>query len=591
MNLHSEFPPVEGNPPLARATGKVDACLRHGGLILLVIAFALSCWMFWQVKQGGGLAGCSAHGSCSEVLTSRFAKLFGIPVSIFGAVLYLSLFLTSAFDAGRSMFDVRRPLAWTILFGAAWFVFLQLCVLKSFCPWCCTIHLIACTAAVLLLKSDWQSHSTAWIKSPIPHPISALALVSAIATIQYFGPEPETSRVVQAIAPAASGTGESAKATAGENLRVIDGRVQAFGDPSLSFAPSAFPKLHGGPDSLALDTGGIPVLLIHDWTCNHCRNLHHLLVETLENAPRAPGDPPLDVILVPASKEAAGMEVHRIMLTAWLGARPVYAAAENALLDGSLQPEPEAVRAFVSRMNGPSWPDLWKNLAPSVNAITSMGEHLLAASEARLDYSTLPQLVAPRATLVGAPARETLASFLASARADASAPRLPAKAVPVPSAPVASLNPGSSPASPAPQPQPVTNRSAIRFENESLILGSIASGASTVARFRFGNTGTEPLTITGVRASCGCTVPQNWHQTVAPGAQGVIEATFNSAGRPPGPQNKTLTILSNASNKPSALVSFSVEVQPAAPSGVPASNPIAATPAPDGLAQPPHPTP
>ena len=65
--------------------------------------------------------------------------------------------------------------------------------------------------------------------------------------------------------------------------------------------------------------------------------------------------------------------------------------------------------------------------------------------------------------------------------------------------------------------------------------------------FKFKNTGTSPLTISRVQASCGCTRPE-WTQTpVAPGQEGQIIITFNPQGRM-GNFNKTATIYTNEDN-------------------------------------------
>lgn len=65
--------------------------------------------------------------------------------------------------------------------------------------------------------------------------------------------------------------------------------------------------------------------------------------------------------------------------------------------------------------------------------------------------------------------------------------------------------------------------------------------------FEFKNEGMEPLVLSNVRASCGCTTP-TWTRTpIEPGQTGSITVTYNPNGRP-GRFQKTITITSNASN-------------------------------------------
>lgn len=70
--------------------------------------------------------------------------------------------------------------------------------------------------------------------------------------------------------------------------------------------------------------------------------------------------------------------------------------------------------------------------------------------------------------------------------------------------------------------------------------------------FEFTNTGGEPIIITNVKSSCGCTTPTWTRQPVAPGTKGTIEAVYNPVNRP-GHFNKTITVTSNASNSPITL--------------------------------------
>ena len=62
--------------------------------------------------------------------------------------------------------------------------------------------------------------------------------------------------------------------------------------------------------------------------------------------------------------------------------------------------------------------------------------------------------------------------------------------------------------------------------------------------FKFKNTGTAPLVITNVQASCGCTKPEWSTAPIEPGKEGFIIITFNPKGRL-GPINKTATVYTN----------------------------------------------
>ena len=75
--------------------------------------------------------------------------------------------------------------------------------------------------------------------------------------------------------------------------------------------------------------------------------------------------------------------------------------------------------------------------------------------------------------------------------------------------------------------------------------GKVNEGELVQYNFRFRNSGKNPLVISNVSASCGCTVPEKPEKPIQPGEIGFIKVTFNSERRP-GEVNKSITISSNA---------------------------------------------
>ncbi|MFN8246027.1 MAG: DUF1573 domain-containing protein [Ferruginibacter sp.] len=78
--------------------------------------------------------------------------------------------------------------------------------------------------------------------------------------------------------------------------------------------------------------------------------------------------------------------------------------------------------------------------------------------------------------------------------------------------------------------------------------GTAKEGEIVEYSYRFKNTGSNPLVVTNVSASCGCTVADKPEAPVKPGEIGFIKVKFNSEGRP-GEARKTITVTSNV--KPS----------------------------------------
>ena len=87
----------------------------------------------------------------------------------------------------------------------------------------------------------------------------------------------------------------------------------------------------------------------------------------------------------------------------------------------------------------------------------------------------------------------------------------------------------------------------ITFAEASYDFGNIKQGDKVEHVFTFKNTGTEPLILSNVLTTCGCTASDWPRDPIAPGKEASITVKFNSAGKM-GRQNKVITIVSNATN-------------------------------------------
>lgn len=88
------------------------------------------------------------------------------------------------------------------------------------------------------------------------------------------------------------------------------------------------------------------------------------------------------------------------------------------------------------------------------------------------------------------------------------------------------------------------NLTTVQWLDSVQNFGKVVDGEKVIITFHFKNTGTNPLIISNVQASCGCTVPSKPEEPIAPGAEGKITAEFNSEGRV-GKATKNLTVQAN----------------------------------------------
>jgi hypothetical protein len=89
--------------------------------------------------------------------------------------------------------------------------------------------------------------------------------------------------------------------------------------------------------------------------------------------------------------------------------------------------------------------------------------------------------------------------------------------------------------------------------------GKISEGQKLDVSFRFKNTGDKPLIIRSVKPGCGCTAAEPPKEPIAPGAEGLIKASFNSEGRP-GKNSKDIYVDANTKGAQNHTVHFDVEV-------------------------------
>ena len=73
-------------------------------------------------------------------------------------------------------------------------------------------------------------------------------------------------------------------------------------------------------------------------------------------------------------------------------------------------------------------------------------------------------------------------------------------------------------------PTPVEEKSnaAVKFETTSHSFGTVIEGQIATYDFKFTNTGTDPLVLSNVTASCGCTTPKWPREAIAPGQSAVF---------------------------------------------------------------------
>lgn len=87
-------------------------------------------------------------GGCETVLTSSYAEIAGIPVSLGGSIYYffIVLMLFMYMDSKKEIF-LRLPLLASVVgfISSLWFMIVMVFVVKAFCPYCVVSALTSTT--------------------------------------------------------------------------------------------------------------------------------------------------------------------------------------------------------------------------------------------------------------------------------------------------------------------------------------------------------------------------------------------------------------------------------------------------------------
>lgn len=90
------------------------------------------------------------------------------------------------------------------------------------------------------------------------------------------------------------------------------------------------------------------------------------------------------------------------------------------------------------------------------------------------------------------------------------------------------------------------NAPEISFDKLENDYGIIKKGADGSCEFVYKNTGKEPLVLSDVSSSCGCTVPTWPKEPILSGKSRTIKVVYDT--KKAGVISKTITVMSNAKN-------------------------------------------
>ena len=222
--------------------------MRKTMVALVTIVLLLSVVLCIHSISGRGLIGCSQGTNCNAVLGSKWSFLMGIiPVSALAAgvwiafLICLTLHRSSDLELQYFLNRILLILSGAVTGSAAWFIWIQGHMIKAFCPYCMTAHILGIVISVLTViwcVRQKPGHSVLNIAF-------GLLLAVALAVVQL----------------------STTPLTLAER-----GFTQ---EPLPELSAHELP-VTGDPDATHVIT------LLFDWQCSHCRQIHKMLPDVVE---------------------------------------------------------------------------------------------------------------------------------------------------------------------------------------------------------------------------------------------------------------------------------------------------------------------
>ena len=131
------------------------------GLAALLALLGLADAVYLTIEHVTGQSvRCTIIAGCSEVLSSSYAVVAGIPLASIGAAAYFSVFslATLAAFGYRTAANLLTPLIVVMFLVSLWLIYLQAFVIRAFCQFCLfsaaiTIVLLAVVLIARRIKS------------------------------------------------------------------------------------------------------------------------------------------------------------------------------------------------------------------------------------------------------------------------------------------------------------------------------------------------------------------------------------------------------------------------------------------------------
>jgi uncharacterized membrane protein len=140
-----------------------DAVANKRSLVLyavsaLIALVGLADALYLTIQHVTGQSVRCTISGCSEVLSSPYASIKGVPLALVGAIAYFTVFTLATLAAFQYKFADRLLSAVVLLMflTTLWLLYLQAFVIRHFCQYCLLSALVTTTLTVLVFLAGRQ---------------------------------------------------------------------------------------------------------------------------------------------------------------------------------------------------------------------------------------------------------------------------------------------------------------------------------------------------------------------------------------------------------------------------------------------------
>ncbi|HAF15626.1 MAG TPA: hypothetical protein DCK99_18415 [Blastocatellia bacterium] len=129
------------------------------GVVALLSLVGLADAIYLTVEHlSGRSVRCTIVSGCSEVLSSSYASVRGVPLALIGAGAYFAVFSLATLAAfGYKVAGKLLAIIVGVMFLITlWLVYLQAFVIKAFCQFCLLSALVTIALTVLVVAIRWR---------------------------------------------------------------------------------------------------------------------------------------------------------------------------------------------------------------------------------------------------------------------------------------------------------------------------------------------------------------------------------------------------------------------------------------------------